>query len=103
MLIRTPQNTFIPGELAIASRGKGPYGSRGNGRRSGGHREFGNREGGHKYAGRRSDDERGRHNGYGEHSSKGEDMSPKRKKSQGSCYNCGRFGHRMKDCKVKKR
>ena len=34
---------------------------------------------------------------------RGGDMSPKRKKSQGNCYNCGRLGHRMKDCKAKKR
>ena len=89
--------------MAIAAKGKGFSGSHGRGRRSGGHREVGNRDGGYIYAGRRSDDERGRHNDYGEHSSEGEDTSPKRKKSQGSCYNCGLFGHRMKDCKVKKR
>ena len=87
--------------MAIAAKGKGFSGSHGRGRRSGGHREVGNRDGGYRYAGRRSDDERGRHNG--EYSRKGGDMSPKRKKSQGNCYNCGRLGHRMKECKAKKR
>ena len=87
--------------MAIAAKGKGFSGSRGRGRRSGGHREVGNRDGGYKYAGRRSDDERGRHNG--EYSSKGGDMSPNRKKSQGSCYKWGRFWPRLKDCKAKQR